>query len=189
MDQKTFQFSTRGHCIKGQQYHRITITNKNLSLCSVQSSLFSFYAVPSSCTLKVQWPMIKSDIIWCWKCTPTESHRQQRYVDSRHAIGNWTSWWWIWSALQCHCQTIRANCGQNILYKQIHLSDAIFVAKFCLIPFETSSPRSINFEKRREDWDTFARSIRLDILFGLSVTSWLDYFSIFGHLQQWKLAQ
>ena len=47
MDQRAFAFATRGHCIKGKQCQHITITNQNMSLCSKQSSLFSFYALPS----------------------------------------------------------------------------------------------------------------------------------------------
>ena len=47
MDQRTFVFATRGHCIKGKQWQHITIQNQNMSLCSKQSSLFSFYALPS----------------------------------------------------------------------------------------------------------------------------------------------
>ena len=47
MDQHTFVFATRGHCKKGKQCQRITIKNQNMSLCSKQSSLFSFYALPS----------------------------------------------------------------------------------------------------------------------------------------------
>ena len=47
MDQRTFVFAIRGHCIKGKQCLHITIKNQNISLCSKQSSLFSFYALPS----------------------------------------------------------------------------------------------------------------------------------------------
>ena len=42
MDQRSFVFATRGHCIKGKQYQHITIKNQNICLCSKQSSLFSF---------------------------------------------------------------------------------------------------------------------------------------------------
>ena len=44
MDQRTFKFDTRGH--------HITLTNKNMSLCSKHSSLLSSYAVHSSGKLK-----------------------------------------------------------------------------------------------------------------------------------------
>ena len=47
MDQRTFVFATRGHWIKGKQCQHITIKNQNISLCSKQSSLFSFYALAS----------------------------------------------------------------------------------------------------------------------------------------------
>ena len=47
MDQRTFVFATRGHCIKGKQWQHITIQNQNMSLCSKQSSLFSFIVLPS----------------------------------------------------------------------------------------------------------------------------------------------
>ena len=47
MDQRAFVFATRGHCIQGKQCQHITIKNQKMSLCSKQSSLFSFYALPS----------------------------------------------------------------------------------------------------------------------------------------------
>ena len=47
MDQHTFVFATRGHCIKGKQWQHITIKNQNMSYCSKQSSLFYFYTLPS----------------------------------------------------------------------------------------------------------------------------------------------
>ena len=47
MDQLAFVFATRSHCIKGKQCQLITINNQNMSLCSKQSSLYSFYALPS----------------------------------------------------------------------------------------------------------------------------------------------
>ena len=46
VDQGIFVFGTIGHCIKGKQCQHITIKNKNV-FCSKQSSLFSFYALPS----------------------------------------------------------------------------------------------------------------------------------------------
>ena len=52
MDQRSFVFATRGHCIKGKQHQHITLKNQNMSLCSKQSSLFSFYAQPSGGKLK-----------------------------------------------------------------------------------------------------------------------------------------
>ena len=48
MDQRAFQFVTRGHHAKGRQRHRNAITSNKISLCSKQSSLFPFYAVPLS---------------------------------------------------------------------------------------------------------------------------------------------
>ena len=52
MDQRAFVFAARGHCIKGKQYHQITVKNQNMSLGSKQSSLFSFYALHSGGKLK-----------------------------------------------------------------------------------------------------------------------------------------
>ena len=52
MDQRSFVFATRGHCIKGKQCQHITIKNQNMCLCSKQDSLFSFYALPSGCKSK-----------------------------------------------------------------------------------------------------------------------------------------
>ena len=51
MEQCAFQFDARVHCRKGKQCHNITIANKN-NLCSKISSIFSFYAVPTSGKLK-----------------------------------------------------------------------------------------------------------------------------------------
>ena len=47
-----FVFVTRGHCIKGKHFQHITIKNQYMSLCSKQSSLFSFYALHSGGKLK-----------------------------------------------------------------------------------------------------------------------------------------
>ena len=47
MDQRAFVFAARGHCINGKQCQHITVKNKNMSLGSRQSSLFSFYVLPS----------------------------------------------------------------------------------------------------------------------------------------------
>ena len=47
MDQRTFVFATRGRCIKGKQCQHVTLKNKTICLCSKQSILFSFYALPS----------------------------------------------------------------------------------------------------------------------------------------------
>ena len=58
MDQRTFVFATRGRCIKGKQCQHVTLKNKTICLCSKQSSLFSFYALPSGGILKdavVHW--------------------------------------------------------------------------------------------------------------------------------------
>ena len=66
MDQRAFAFATRGHCIKGKQCQHITITNQNMSLCSKQSSLFSFYALPSGGKSKgamVHW-FLRTLTIW-----------------------------------------------------------------------------------------------------------------------------
>ena len=52
MDQRAFVFAARGHCIKGKQCQHITVKNQNMSLGSKQSSLFSFYALPSDGKLK-----------------------------------------------------------------------------------------------------------------------------------------
>ena len=43
MDHRVFRFATRGHCIKGKQCY----LKQNMCLRSKQSSLFSFYALPS----------------------------------------------------------------------------------------------------------------------------------------------
>ena len=43
MDHRIFWFATRGQCIKGKQCN----LKQNMCLCSKQSSLFSFYALPS----------------------------------------------------------------------------------------------------------------------------------------------
>ena len=45
--QCTFVFVTRGHCIKGKPYQHVTIKNETICLSYKQSSLFSFYALPS----------------------------------------------------------------------------------------------------------------------------------------------
>ena len=43
MDHRVFQFATRGQCIKAKQCY----LNQNMCLHLKQSSLFSFYALPS----------------------------------------------------------------------------------------------------------------------------------------------
>ena len=71
MDQGAFVFATRGRCIKGKQWQHIIIQNQNMSLCSKQSSLFSFYALPSGGKSKgaaVHWKEeIKSAMINRWE--------------------------------------------------------------------------------------------------------------------------
>ena len=44
MDHRIFQFATRGQSIKGLAHYNL---KQNMCLCSKQSSLFSFYALPS----------------------------------------------------------------------------------------------------------------------------------------------
>ena len=55
MDQRTFVFATRGLCIKGKQCQHVTLNNKTICLCSKQSSLFSFCALPLVANQKARW--------------------------------------------------------------------------------------------------------------------------------------
>ena len=45
MDQGTFVFDRRGHCLKDKECQPNTL--KDMCLCSNHTSLFSLYAVPS----------------------------------------------------------------------------------------------------------------------------------------------
>ena len=60
MDQRTFVFATRGHCIKGKQCQHVTLGNKTIGLCYKQSRLFYFMHCPLVANQKACWSIGKN---------------------------------------------------------------------------------------------------------------------------------
>ena len=73
MDQYTFHFATRGHCIKGIQRHPIAIGNKKI-IC-IQSNLANF-------------PSMQTSLVANWKAI--EQHKKiikENLTDRYHQVG------------------------------------------------------------------------------------------------------
>ena len=67
MDHRVFRFATRRQYIKGKQCQHIAILKQNMCLWSKQSSLFSFYALPSGGKSKgavVHWLWTENAFWW-----------------------------------------------------------------------------------------------------------------------------